>query len=131
MAEELARLFRFYPNASDAVTGEDDMSVTIDNKTIDVSSKDDPLWDRFLAGTGTATISASGKLVAADTGLNALRTAALAKSTLTWELKSFNGSNQYSGSGLITSFGESASNGDVIKWTVSVQVTGAVTYESA
>lgn len=88
----------------------------------------------YLTGLSDATISVSGKFDATlDATINALQGALSAGTTasVSWAYRANNGavatSNpEYQGEALITSYEVSASVGDVITFSLELQVTGAI-----
>jgi hypothetical protein len=89
----------------------------------------------YITGLSDATISISGKFDATiDAQINAVQ-AALAAGTVTsssWSYRANSGAiaagnPEYQGEALITSYEVSASVGDVVTFSLELQVTGAIT----
>jgi predicted secreted protein len=92
----------------------------------------------YITGLSDATISISGKFDATiDAQINAVQ-AALAAGTVTsssWTYRANSGAiavgnPEYQGEALITSYEVSASVGDVVTFSLELQVTGAITRDT-
>ena len=107
-----------------------DLSFEVNNKLINVTSKDSLGWEEMLAGQKSASFSGSGIVDFADTGVtpDEIFTALVAGTLGTFEASdAVTGSKKYTFSAFYDKFSISGGVEDAIKFSFSGKVTGVVT----
>jgi len=115
-----------------AVDNLTDVSIEINNKLIDVTTKDSAGWEEYLTGGGLkgATFSISGIVDFGDSGTTPddLFTALVAGTQLALTASDgVTGSKEYTFTGMIEKYSNEGGVEDSIKFSVSGKATGVVT----
>lgn len=118
--------------ATVAVDNLTDVSIEVNNKLIDVTTKDSAGWEEYLVGGGLkgASFSISGLVDFGDSGTTPddLFTALVAGTQLALEASDgVTGNQDYSFSGMIEKYSIEGGVEDTIKFSVSGKATGVVT----
>jgi TP901-1 family phage major tail protein len=108
------------------VLGMNELSVTVNGETIDVTTFASGGWMEKIQGLKSAELSISGFWLASDTGQDALRTALLNGTAVTMQAL-LDGTNGWTGDFLVTSVEESSPVADAITLSVSFESSGAIT----
>jgi len=111
------------------------VSLSINVDTIDISNKDSAGWRDLLGGQKSFSLSADGLMdfnpaTAADTEVDELTTQMLNRTAVTFEFtlaSTATGDYYYSGSGFITSLEISAGTEDAPVYSVSIEGSDALT----
>lgn len=103
-------------------------SITIDRNMLDVSTKASSGNGEYIYGQLTASIDFEGLVDFSDTtdGVQAVFTAANNKTQVAWTL--YSGTTGWSGNGLISSVSTDATVEDVVTYSGTITVTGAITF---
>lgn len=113
------------------IAGLRDTTITIDNQTVDVTSKDDAGVRKLLDGKILQSFSVSGTGVFLDdANMNTLRDAALANTHHNFQIVipgTSAGGGTYEGGFVITSFEESGSYDGEAQYSISLESNGGVT----
>jgi predicted secreted protein len=109
-----------------------EVSIEINNKLIDVTTKDSAGWEEFLTGGGLkgASFSISGLVDFADTNYtpDEIFTSLVAGSQLALEASdAVTGSKEYTFTGMFEKYSVDGGVEDVIKFSASGKATGVVT----
>lgn len=106
--------------------GQKDATLSASSDTIDVTTKDEGDWRKFLAGLKSWTISCEGLYVDNDTAQTALWNAFLNAQEVDIKMSKQN-SFTASGKAIITSIEHAAAMDDALTFSVEFQGTGALT----
>ncbi len=116
------------PETFTTVAGLRSTSFTINNATVDVTTKDSAGMRELLAGAGIQSMSVSANGVFTDSAAEAtLRANAAANSVNNYQIVSGNG-NTWEGGFLITSYGRSGDHNNEESFTISLESSGTITF---
>lgn len=113
------------------VAGLRNVSATINNEPVDITNKDSAGWRNLLEGAGTQSVDISADGVATDGATyETLKGYAQANSHNAMQIIGPD-NDAISGSFMITSFQEAAAHNDEIKFSLSLQSAGTITFTQA
>lgn len=116
--------------ATVAIDNLSELSFEVNNKLIDVTTKDSAGWEEYLPGLKGATFSGSGIVDFADSNYtpDEIFTALVAGTALAIECSdAVTGSKEYTFSGIFNKYSVDGGTEDSIKFSFSGKVTGVVT----
>ncbi|MFN3232937.1 MAG: phage major tail protein, TP901-1 family [Alphaproteobacteria bacterium] len=132
---ELGRLFLLKIGAGDGppetfstVAGLNTTSLTINNETVDVTTKDDVGWRTLLAGASFRTMSVSGNgIIQSAANKQQLVDNALDGSIDNYEM-TFEDGAKFTGAFQVTSVELSGEHNGALTYSISLESSGAVTF---
>lgn len=116
--------------ATIAIDNITDLSIEVNNKLIEVTTKDSLGWEEFLSGLKGGSASFSGIVDYGSTGVSPdeIFTALVAGSAIAFECSdAVSGSKKLNFSGLYEKYSIQGATEDAIKFSVSVKATGVIT----
>lgn len=106
-----------------------DGSLEVESAEVATTSHDSGVWEEFLQGRNSATVTLSVRYDEADAGQDACLAAWVAQTmgTLRFRMGGAGGSKQYSGSAFVKSAPMSAPNDEAADLQLTFRMTGAIT----
>ena len=104
-------------------------SLSLNDATIDITSKDSAGWEAILAGLKGGTLSGDGLVDLTDSyTVDDIFTAYAAGTQISWKFSTNTSSEKYfTGNGFFTALDQSAANKEAVTYSFSIKVDGAVT----
>lgn len=128
---ELGYSVRIYIDAVNAIGGETTISYGVSTNMIPMDTKDNTAWTEVTSGRKTLSCSASGLIDVGDAGYGVVQTKSFNGTTTTVEIKTFNGTRQYSFSAYVSEFTHDGPHDGPLAWSCTLTQSGAVIEEAA
>lgn len=126
----LGRALLLYVNGN-AITHSKSADLTINGNLVDSTTKDSAGWMEYEAAGNKGANLSTDALMALDAtyGVGDIFTLLAAGTSITWKYSTNTSGDEYfTGSGKIESLNLSANDGDLVQYSVSISVSGAVTF---